>query len=392
MGIDEERTGGAPPESTDSSAGGDVSSNAADQAAPPVAESSGDETGDPYHEDSSPYNDTSNDSDASDAVVPPEESVPPVASGGNGSDVPSGPDSKKDDDGEDEDGMLRMSFMEHLEELRLRLLLSLAGVGVAFVLCLVFANQLWLIVSAPAVDALKRIGADPNLAQITPMDAFTTIWVKVPMLAALFVGSPWVLYQVWAFIAPGLYKRERRWAGPFVICTAGLFILGGLFAYFVAFRFGLEFLLSIGRDINVKPVVSLTEYFDLFVNVTLGIGLVFELPVLLFFLTLLRIVNPSFLLRNTRYAILLIVVLAAIITPTPDVFNLMIFSVPMCLLYFVGIFASYLLVMHREHRRFPWGKIALVLLVLLLIVAGVIYFAMQKYGLHFTTSWPFLVR
>jgi len=392
MGIDEERTGGAPPESTDSSAGGDVSSNAADQAAPPVAESSGDETGDPYHEDSSPYNDASNDSDASDAVVPPEESVPPVASGGDGSDVPSGPDSKKDDGDEDEDGMLRMSFMEHLEELRLRLLLSLAGVGVAFVLCLIFANQLWLIVSAPAVDALKRIGADPNLAQITPMDAFTTIWVKVPMLTALFVGSPWVLYQVWAFIAPGLYKRERHWAGPFVICTAGLFILGGLFAYFVAFRFGLEFLLSIGRDINVKPVVSLTDYFDLFVNVPLGIGLVFELPVLLFFLTLLRIVNPSFLLRNTRYAILLIVVLAAIITPTPDVFNLMIFSVPMCLLYFVGIFASYLLVMHREHRRFPWGKIALVLLVLLLIAAGVIYFAMQRYGLHFTTSWPFLVR
>ncbi len=317
----------------------------------------------------------------------------PVASGSSGSGGSSDSDSKKDDDGdEDENGMLRMSFMEHLEELRLRLLLSLAGVGVAFVLCLVFANQLWLIVSAPAVDALKRIGADPSLAQITPMDAFTTIWVKVPMLAALFVGSPWVLYQVWAFIAPGLYKRERRWAGPFVICTAGLFILGGLFAYFVAFRFGLEFLLSIGRDINVKPVVSLTEYFDLFVNVTLGVGLVFELPVLLFFLTLLRIVNPSFLLRNTRYAILLIVVLAAVITPTPDVFNLMMFSVPMCLLYFVGIFASYLLVIRREHRRFPWGKVALVLLVLLLIAAGAIYFAMQKYGLHFTTSWPFLVR
>ena len=186
------------------------------------------------------------------------------------------------------------------------------------------------------------------LAQIKPMDAFTTIWVKVPMLAALFVASPWVLYQVWAFIAPGLYKRERRWAAPFVICTAGLFILGGLFAYFVAFRFGLEFLLSIGKDINVKPVVSLTEYFDLFVNVTLGVGLVFELPVLLFFLTLIRVVSPRFLLRNTRYAILLIVIIAAVITPTPDVFNLMLFSVPMCVLYFVGVFASYLLVLHRE--------------------------------------------
>jgi sec-independent protein translocase protein TatC len=224
------------------------------------------------------------------------------------------------------------------------------------------------------------------------MDAFMTVWVKAPMLTSLFLASPWVLYQVWAFIAPGLYKRERRWAGPFVICTAGLFILGGLFAYFVAFRFGLEFLLSIGRDINVKPVVSLTEYFDLFVNVTLGIGLVFELPVLLFFLTLLRIVNPRFLLRNTRYAVLLIVVLAAIVTPTPDVFNLMLFTVPMVLLYFVGIFASYLLVLRRERRRFPWGKLLIVLAVVLLLAAGVFYLSVTRFGFRFIPNWPFLMR
>lgn len=298
------------------------------------------------------------------------------------------------DDGgdEEEDGMLRMSFLEHLEELRLRLLLSLAGIGVAFVLCLVFANQLWLVISEPAVQALRRIGADPSLAQITPMDAFTTIWVKVPMLAAVFLASPWILYQVWAFIAPGLYKRERRWAGPFVICTAGLFILGGLFAYFVAFRFGLEFLLSIGRDINVKPVVSLTEYFNLFVNVTIGIGLVFELPVLLFFLTVLRIVSPRFLLRNTRYAVLIIVIVAAVVTPTPDVFNLMLFSVPMCLLYFVGIFASYLLVLHREQRRFPWARVLTGIAAVLALIALAIFIAIVKYGYHFVPHWPFLMR
>lgn len=285
-----------------------------------------------------------------------------------------------------------MSFMEHLEELRMRILLALAGIGVAFVFCLVFANQLWLIISAPAVEALRRIGAEPSLAQITPMDAFLTIWVKVPMLTAIFLASPWVLYQAWAFISPGLYRRERRWAAPFIICTAGLFILGGLFAYFVAFRFGLEFLLSIGRDINVRPVVSLTEYFDLFVNVTLGIGLVFELPVLIFFLTLLRVVSPRFLIRNTRYAILIIVIAAAIITPTPDVFNLMLFSVPMCLLYFVGVFASYLLVLHREQRRFPWRKVMLVGAGVLLAVAGAVYLAMVRYGYRLETHWPFLVR
>ncbi len=288
--------------------------------------------------------------------------------------------------------MLRMSFLEHLEELRSRILKAIGGLLTAFVLCLVFANDLWRAISRPAIDALKKIGADPNLAQLTPMDAFTTIWVKVPMLAAVFLASPWILYQVWAFIAPGLYKKERRWAAPFVLCSAGLFISGGLFAYFVAFRFGLEFLLSIGRDINVKPVVSIVEYFDLFVNVMLGIGLVFELPILVFFLTLLRITTPGFLIRNARYAVLVIVVLAALITPTPDIFNLMLFSVPMSLLYFVGVFASYLLVLHREDQPFPWKAFLLTVLVILLIAAGVVCLAITRYNYRPVPYWPFLVR
>lgn len=289
--------------------------------------------------------------------------------------------------------MLRMSFLEHLEELRSRLLYCLMGVGVAFVASLVFAERLWLVVSNPAKDALTQIGIkDPRLAQLAPMEVFSTVYVKLPILAAIFLSSPWILYQVWAFISPGLYKRERRWAAPFVICSAGLFILGGLFAYYVAFRFGLVFLLGIGRTIDIAPVVSVTEYFNLFVNVTLGVGLVFELPVLIFFLTLLRVVNPSFLLKNTRYAVLVIVVLAAIVTPTPDVFNLTLFAVPMILLFFVGVFASYLLVLQRENRRFPWRKVFLVSLAVLAIVAGLIYLAVTKYGYHPVAHWPFLIR
>jgi sec-independent protein translocase protein TatC len=240
---------------------------------------------------------------------------------------------------------------------------------------------------------LTNIGmADPRLAQITPMEAFNTVWIKVPLVAAIFLASPWVLYQVWAFIAPGLYKRERRWAAPFVICSAGLFISGGLFAYFIALRFGLTFLLGIGRDIQIQPVVSVTEYFDLFVNVMLGIGIVFELPVLIFFLTLLRVVSPSFLLRNTRYAVLAIVVLAAIITPTPDVVNLMIFSVPMILLFFGGVFASYLLVLHRENRRFPWRMVLVIFIALLASLAVGFAVAVLKYGWRLVPEWPFLVR
>ncbi|MBI1896636.1 MAG: twin-arginine translocase subunit TatC [Acidobacteria bacterium] len=289
--------------------------------------------------------------------------------------------------------MLRMSFLEHLEELRSRLIKALAGLGIAFAISLVFAERLWLFIQEPAHYALTQLGfKDPKLAQIKPMEAFSVIYIKLPMLTSIFIASPWIFYQVWAFVSPGLYKRERRWATPFILISAGLFIIGGLFAYFVAFRFGLTFLLGIGRDVNILPVVSISEYTDLFVNVILGVGLVFELPVLIFFLTLLRIASPRFLLAHSRYAILIIVVLAAVITPTPDVFNLTMFAVPMVLLYFVGLFASYLLVLSRENRRFPWASVAIVLGVPLLLISLGLYVAVTKYGYHLVLSWPFLVR
>ena len=293
---------------------------------------------------------------------------------------------------EEEGGMLRMSFMEHLEELRARIIRALYGLFVAFVFALIFAGKLWDIISDPAVEALKHLGVNPpRLAQLTPMESFSIIWVKLPLLCSVFIASPWIVYQVWAFIAPGLYKKERRWALPFVLLTAGLFIGGGCFAYFLAFRYGLEFLLGIGISNGVVPVVSITEYFDLFVNVTLGVGLVFELPVLIFLLTLLHLLSPRFLMRHSRYAILIIVIVAAIITPTPDVFNLMLFAIPMCALYFVGIFASYLLVLKREGRRFAWKKTIQILIAVLVIVA-LIYAVMNYYHLHFIRAWPYFAR
>lgn len=286
-----------------------------------------------------------------------------------------------------------MSFLEHLEELRSRLIKALIGVGVAFVLSLSFASPLWEIIAAPAVQALKTLGVNPpELSQITPMEAFNTIWVKLPLLCAAFVASPWVLYQVWAFISPGLYRRERRWAVPFILCSATLFILGGLFAYFVAFRYGLTFLLGIGLGSHVRPMVSISTYSDMFINVILGVALVFELPVLIFFLTLLRIVNPHFLLSHSRYAILAIFILAAVITPTPDAFNMMLFATPMCLLFFVGIFASYLLVLNREGRRFPWHKILIPTGIVLLLVAAGLFLAITKFGFHLVPHWPFFAR
>lgn len=295
--------------------------------------------------------------------------------------------------GDDEDGMLRMSFMQHLEELRSRILKMLAGIGIAFVLSLTFCQEVWKLVAMPAVDALTKLGIHPaTLKAITPMEQFNVIWVKLPILCAIFMASPWVVYQVWAFISPGLYRRERRYAAPFIIGSAGLFILGGAFAYYVAFRFALTFLLGIGIGNYVEPMVSIAEYFDLFVNVTLGVALVFEMPVLIFFLTLLRVVTPSFLLKHSRYAILVIFVLAAVVTPTPDAFNMMLFATPMCLLFYVGVFAGYLLVLKRENRRFPWSKALIILAVVLAILGGILYFAAVHYKLHPAPHWPFLIH
>lgn len=326
-----------------------------------------------------------------DMVEPRVETLPVPASGGQRR-TPPPPPPPSDGDNDEEEGMLRMSFLEHLEELRSRLIRMVMGIGVAFVLSLTFTDRLWDFVRQPAAQALKTLGYTPNLVVITPMEAFNIIWVKLPIYCALFLASPWILYQVWAFISPGLYRRERRWAMPFIMGSAGLFILGGVFAYFIAFRYGLTFLLSIGRGNGVMPMVSLSEYFDLFVNVTLGVALIFELPVLIFFLTLLRIVSPSFLLNHSRYAILIIFIVAAIVTPTPDVFNLMLFATPMCLLFFIGIFASYLLVLNREGREFPWGTVLTIVTVVLLLLAGVLYLAITRYGVKVVPHWPFLTR
>jgi sec-independent protein translocase protein TatC len=318
-----------------------------------------------------------------------ERSLVPAGAGGRTPPPPPPPT----DEEEEGDGMLRMSFLEHLEEMRLRIIRAVQGLGVAFLLCIVFCYPLWDFVRAPAVDALTKIGVNPPKLYINePMEAFSIIWVKVPLVFALFLASPWVLYQVWAFIAPGLYRNEKRLAAPFVLSTAGLFIMGGAFAYFVAFRYGLAFLLGIGLSNGVAPLVTITHYFDLFVNVMLGVALVFELPVAIFFLTLLHIASPRFLMRHSRYAILAIVILAAIITPTPDFFNLMLFAVPMCLLYFLGVFASYLLVLKREGRKFPWTKVLIITVLAIVVLVVLSYWVLLKLHYHPVGHWPFMVK
>jgi sec-independent protein translocase protein TatC len=314
--------------------------------------------------------------------------------GGGSKQPPTPPTSGGGDDGDDDgDGMLRMSFLEHLEELRSRIIKALMGIAVAFVGSIFFTGPLWKIIKAPATVALKTLGYKPQLIAIDPMEQFNIIWFKLPVVCAIFLASPWVFYQIWAFISPGLYRRERRWAAPFVLSSAGLFIMGGCFAYFVAFRFGLTFLLGIGQgDMDVVPMITITHYFDLFVDVMLGIGAVFELPVLIFLLIVVRVVTPSFLVAHSRYAILGIFIIAAIVTPTPDIFNMMLFALPMCMLFYVGVFAGYLLVLRRENRRFPWKKTMTIVIPVLLILGVVIYLAITRFGIKLVPHSPFISR
>jgi sec-independent protein translocase protein TatC len=362
---------------------------------------SGEIAHDPFPDENVSYSDawsssgtpTSPGASATSVITDTPPSPPPPASSAGGGGKPPKPPEPPDEEDNEEDGMARMSFLEHLEELRKRLLLAIGGIGVAFFLCLFFSDQLWSIVVGPATAALVHLKVNPpTLKQISPMDSFRIMWMELPILAAVFISAPWIVYQVWAFIAPGLYKRERRWAVPFVVSSAGLFILGGFFAYFVAFRYGLEFLMGLAIGKGVDPGISMTEYYDLFVDVMLGVGIIFEIPVLLFLLTLIRVASPSFLIRHSRYAILIIVILAAVITPTGDVFNLALFATPMIILFYIGIFASWILVLHREKRRFPWGTFLKWLGIILVLIALIGLAVARYYGYHIAAQWPIFVR
>jgi sec-independent protein translocase protein TatC len=242
----------------------------------------------------------------------------------------------------------RMSFLDHLEELRKRLIRSILAVGVGCGLCWTFADEIYAGLSGPITEVLTELGYESQLVFTNPTAPFT-LYVRLAMLAGLFVSSPYVLYQVWKFISPGLYAHEKRYAVPFVTLCSGLFIAGGAFAYFVAFPAALRFLLKFAHQF--QPMITVNEYFGLAVTIILGLAIVFELPILLLVLTFLRLVTPGFLIRNSRYAILLIFVAAAFITPTPDIPTMMLFAMPLIALYFFGIGLSFIVTWARRRKE-----------------------------------------
>jgi sec-independent protein translocase protein TatC len=230
----------------------------------------------------------------------------------------------------------RMTLLEHLEELRRRIVYSVVAVLVAFLACWGFAEQIFHFLAVPVY---RYLPAGTKLAFLGITEPFM-LYIKVALLTGAFVSAPVVLLQVWGFISPGLYARERRYAAPFVVFGTLFFVAGGAFAYYVAFPFAVQFLLEVGQEF--QPMITADRYLSFLMTVILGLGLMFELPIVIVLLAKVGLVTPRFLLRKFRWAVLIIVFVAALVTPTSDIFNLSLFAVPALLLYLLGVAAAFL--------------------------------------------------
>jgi len=248
--------------------------------------------------------------------------------------------------GSDKEAMPAMGFLEHIEELRRRIVYSLIAVVVGFFACWSYAERIYEVMQRPIINALHNNGMPEKLVYLNPTEPFN-LYLKVAFLAGLFVASPVVLYQVWLFISPGLYRNEKRYVTPFMVSTVGLFLAGGYFGFHVVYPAALDFLIGYGKQF--QPMITVGEYTNLFLTIIIGMGVIFELPILVFFLALMGIVTAGFMWRNFRYSILIIFIIAAIVTPTTDILNMCLFAAPMIALYVLSIGIAFLV--HPTQRR-----------------------------------------
>jgi sec-independent protein translocase protein TatC len=231
----------------------------------------------------------------------------------------------------------KMSFLDHLEELRKRLIVSIVAITVAFLACWHYAPEIFAWIQAPLTKFLPP--GDQKLAYTHLTEPFM-LYMKVAFFAAIFVASPFIMWQVWRFISPGLYKRERRYAAPFVILATLFFVAGGYFGYRVILPGACAFFVETGKPF--KQMIKVDEYFSFANSLILAAGLVFETPILIFFLARLGIVTPHFLLQKSKWAIVLSFIVAAILTPSPDMVNQSLLALPMIALYFLGVGVAFL--------------------------------------------------
>src|SRR6476469_1556269 len=241
-----------------------------------------------------------------------------------------------------------MSLFQHLEELRKCIIRSVAAVAVGFGVCWFFAQeQIDPFIEKPIVDVFKKYNMDPHLTYRSPTDPFN-LYLKVGLMGGIFLASPVVLYQVWSFISPGLYRHGIRVVVPFLLLSVGLFLAGGYFGYKVIFPVALDFLIhSYGGAFRAS--ITIDAYTKLFLTIILGLAIIFEMPIVLGFAGMMGFVNASFLFKHIRGAVLIWVTLAAILSPTTDIMNLSIYAAPMVILYLGSIGLVWLV--HPRQRR-----------------------------------------
>src|SRR5213592_269582 len=243
---------------------------------------------------------------------------------------------------EEESG--KMSFLEHLDELRRRLIRIILYVLLGFAACFYFSDKIYNFLSVPLTQSLPPGG---KLVVLKVTDAFS-LYVKVAILAGIFLTAPLSLYEVWKFISPGLYRKEKRFVVPFLISSVILFVTGGAFAYYLVLPRAYKFLLQIAEQF--QPMITVNDYLDLTDTIILGFGLIFEMPVLVAFLSMFGLVTARFLWSKFKYAILVIFILAGVLSPTPDAITQCVYAGPMILLYLISIVVAALFGRRRRAR------------------------------------------
>jgi sec-independent protein translocase protein TatC len=242
----------------------------------------------------------------------------------------------------------KQPFLSHLEELRKRLIISAIAVGVGFALSYFFSERLFLILVSPLKENLPT--GDRLIFTNLPEMFFT--YLKTAFFTGILLSAPLIFYEIWMFVAPGLYQKERRYVIPFVISSTILFVGGALFGYFVVFPFGFRFFLSFANE-YIQALPSVKQYFSFAIKLLFAFGIVFELPVVVFFLARIGLVNADLLKKKRKYAILLTFVAAAILTP-PDVITQCMMAGPLIILYEIGILVAKV----AERKRAPEEEVA----------------------------------
>ncbi|MBN1831440.1 MAG: twin-arginine translocase subunit TatC [Deltaproteobacteria bacterium] len=239
----------------------------------------------------------------------------------------------------------KMPFLSHLEELRKRLIACAIAVGIGFVVCYAFRERLFLILVSPLKGVLQT---GDKLIYTHLLAAFLT-YLKTAAVAGVLLAAPYLFYQIWMFIAPGLYQHEKKYVIPFVVYSTLLFVGGALFGYFIVFPFGFQYFLSF-ENAFIQPLPSINEYFSLAIRLLFCFGIAFELPVIIYFLTKIGIVTPESLKKKRKYAVLLMFIVSAILTP-PDPASQVMMALPLIILYEIGIIVAKLVTKKKAKKE-----------------------------------------